>query len=88
MMEVYRIQGADAMQLREIAVNYASSPSANAIGLANSLYSFPKVSDMVEVFERCLKERGMEAELYTLQNAKPKPAPVVDEEMYPVQMAA
>lgn len=89
MMEVYRIQGADAMQLREIAVNYASSPAANAIDLANKLYRFPKVSEMVEVFEKALHARGMEAELYTLQNARRVPAPVVDETLNPdLPMAA
>jgi hypothetical protein len=89
MMEVYRIQGADAMQLREIAVNYASSPAANAIGLGHALYRFPKVSDMVEVFERCLRERGMEDVLYKLQNAEAANAPVIDETLNPdLPMAA
>lgn len=89
MMEVYRIQGADSMQLREIAVNYASSPAANAITLANSLYGFPRISEMKEVFERALGELGMEAQLYTLNNARPAPAPVVDETLNPdLPMAA
>jgi hypothetical protein len=83
MMEVYRIQNADSMQLREIAVNYASSPGANAIGLSNQLFGFPTVAKMVDVFEKCLQERGWEEVLYKLQNAKNEsfatPDPYVEE---------
>lgn len=80
MMEVYRIQGADADQLREIAVNYASSPSANAIGLSQHLYRFPSVGQMVNIFEKALAELGLEEDLYELQqSANDKEKDVVEE---------
>lgn len=57
-MEVAAIQGADPMKFREIAVNYASSPEANAIGLCHDLFRFPEVSGMVTELERVLREQG------------------------------
>lgn len=57
-MEVCRIQGADRMKFREIAVNYSSSPEANAIGLCYELFRFPKADTMKEVFEREMIKAG------------------------------
>lgn len=88
MMEVYRIQGADKMQLREIAVNYASSPSANAIGLSSMLFGFPTVNNMVNVFEKALQERGFEDVLYQLQNAKNESFATADPFVEEVKQAA
>jgi len=70
MMEVYQIQGADEMQLREIAVNYASSPAANAINLSHKLFRFPEVDQMAAVFEERLGEMGMVDELAELRRRR------------------
>lgn len=58
--EVYAIQGASPMKFREIAVNYASSTQANAIGLCHDLFRFPEISDMMAVFEKSMIEQGKE----------------------------
>jgi len=72
-MEVFAIQGADSMKFREIAVNYASSPQANAIGLSHDLFRFPLVSQMQSVFEKALVEKGKEELVKQLQENAPKP---------------
>lgn len=68
-MEVCAIQGADQMKFREIAVNYASSPEANAIGLCHNLFRFPEVDNMVSELERVLKLQGREDILATLHKS-------------------
>lgn len=57
-MEVCAIQGADPIKFREIGVNYASSPQANAIGLSHELFRFPLIEDMPAELERVLKQQG------------------------------
>lgn len=59
-IEVWEIQGASPDKFREIAVNYASSPTANAIGLCNALFKFPEADKLKEEFERLLIEDGKE----------------------------
>lgn len=71
-MEVVKIQGADRMKFREIAVNYASSPEANAIGLCNSLFRFPQADTVTSVFEEKLKEMGKEHVVQSLRRAPGK----------------
>ena len=68
MMEVYQIQGADASKFREIAVNYASSPQANAMGLCHDLFRFPLPDKLQEVFEDRMQQLGMTNELNMLKN--------------------
>ena len=70
-MEVCGIQGASATEFREIAVNYASSTQANAIGLCHSLFRFPEISDLVTTFEKVLVEKGLTELLAELQAKKP-----------------
>lgn len=71
-MEVFKIQGADAMKFREIAVNYASSPQANAISLCHDLFRFPETSNMREEFERVLIESGMADVVEEMRKALPQ----------------
>lgn len=66
-MEVTRIQGANRMKFREIAVNYASSPEANAIGLCYDLFRFPKAEGIQETFESHLLKMGKEDVLNQLK---------------------
>lgn len=70
MAEVYQIERADGMKLREIAVNYASSPQANALQLGNDLFQFPLPQEMVKVFEDVLIAQGKEDELAKLRAHK------------------
>lgn len=60
MMEVFQIQGADPLKFREIAVNYASSPEANAVQLCADLFRFPTFKTMQAEFERVIKETAPE----------------------------
>jgi len=57
-MEVYGIQGAGPSKFREIAVNYASSTQANAIGLCHDLFRFPEIDKIKQVFEAALINKG------------------------------
>lgn len=63
-MEVCRIEGLDDLELREIGVNLASSPQANAVGLSNLLFGFPHFSHMEQVLLDKLKENN---ELHLLE---------------------
>ncbi|UYE93482.1 DNA polymerase [Shewanella phage FishSpeaker] len=65
-MEVCKMQGKNEEEQREISINYACSPKANAIGLCNALFGFPLTEDVKEVFEAKLIELGMETELKKL----------------------
>lgn len=60
MMEVFQIQGAGPLKFREIAVNYASSPEANAVQLCADLFRFPTFKTMQAEFERVIKETAPE----------------------------
>lgn len=70
MAEVYGIQGADPMKFREIAVNYASSPQANAFGLAYDLFRFPLPDTLKEVFEQAMINMGKVEELNKIKETK------------------
>lgn len=59
-IEVCRIQGADPLKFREIAINYTSSPEANAVQLAHDLFRFPSFRNLEEVFMEKIKELGYE----------------------------
>ena len=67
-MEVWKIQGADDMKFREIAVNYASGVEANAMSLGYDLFRFPKIKDLQTVFETHMKKIGKEDVLDRLKN--------------------
>lgn len=54
MMEVFQIQGADPLKFREIAINYASSPEANAVQLCEDLFRFPNFDNVKAEFEKIL----------------------------------
>jgi len=58
-IEVCRMQGKDQFKQREISINYASSPEANAIGLCEELYHFPSYDSVQNVFERILEENNV-----------------------------
>jgi hypothetical protein len=58
MMEAYLIQGADPTKFREIAINYTSSPVANAVSLCHDLFRFPLYDNMVQVFEEKMAAMG------------------------------
>ena len=66
-MEVYAIQGANPMKFREIAVNYASSTQANAMGLSHDLFRFPQADKLQSDFEKGLEELGFGEMLKQLQ---------------------
>lgn len=62
-MEACKIEGLNALQFREVGVNYASSPQANAIGLCQTLHRFPGVEEIEKVYEDILnKEKGIDVE--------------------------
>lgn len=65
-MEVCKMQGKDGNKQREISINYASGPKANAIGLCHELFGFPLTENVKEVFEAKMKELGLEQELIEL----------------------
>jgi len=88
-MEVYKIQGADDMKFREIAVNYASSPTANAMGLCEDLFHFPSPAKLQEVFEALMIEKGREAELEEIKASKvPRQPRLNQSKPVPLQRAA
>lgn len=49
-VEACAIQGLNPLQFREVGVNYASSPKANAVSLCQTLHNFPGYEEMDEVF--------------------------------------
>ncbi len=51
-MEACRISGLTPLQFREIGVNYASSPKANAIKLAAILHGFPDLLQIEDYFDK------------------------------------
>ncbi len=57
-MEACKIEGLDRFQFREVGVNYASSPQANAIGLCKTLHRFPSLDELEAVYDRLMKERA------------------------------
>lgn len=64
MIEACQIQGLTPLQFREVGVNYASSPKANAIGLCKTLHNFPGVEDLTKQFPEMYKNHfGKELEL-------------------------
>jgi len=71
-MEVYAIQGANDMKFREIAVNYASSTQANAMGLSHDLFRFPQADKLQSDFEKGLEELGYGDMLKQLQESAAK----------------
>lgn len=50
-MEACRISGLNRFQFREVGVNYASSPKANAISLCQTLHKFPGVEEIEKVYD-------------------------------------
>lgn len=66
-MEVCKMQGKSPAKQREISINYACSPAANAISLCNELFNFPLTADAIDVFEAKLVELGLEEELKALK---------------------
>jgi hypothetical protein len=71
-MEVYAIQGANDMKFREIAVNYASSTQANAMGLSHDLFRFPQADKLQSDFEKGLEELGYADMLKQLRESAAK----------------
>lgn len=69
MLEAVQIQGADPMKFREIAINYTSSPEANAVQLSQDLFRFPGFKDMEQVFLDLVRLHGLEDELEKLKVA-------------------
>jgi len=69
-VETVKIEGADPNKFREIGVNFASSAEANAIGLCNSLFSFPEADKIKEEFERVMIEQGKEKLLEEIKAGK------------------
>lgn len=65
-LEVCKMQGKNADKQREISINYATSPKANAIGLCHELFGFPLTEEVVKVFEEKMKALGLEEELKKL----------------------
>lgn len=55
-LEVCRIEGLDELQLREVGVNLASSPQANAVGLSNMLFGLPHYGEMEETLIKLLEK--------------------------------
>ena len=49
-LEVCRIEGLDRLKFRELGVNFASSPIANATSLANTMFGLPQIGDMKEFY--------------------------------------
>lgn len=58
-IEVCRIQGKDPLKQREISVNYASSPEANAVMLCEELLGFPSYDTVIDVFEKLIEEQEL-----------------------------
>lgn len=67
-MEVCKMQGMDPNKQREVSINFASSPKANAISLSHDLFGFPLTENVQDVFETKLKELGLDDELKKLLN--------------------
>lgn len=59
-IEVCRMQGKDPLKQREISVNYASSPEANAVMLCEELVGFPSYDNVIEVFEDVINKSGFQ----------------------------
>lgn len=57
-MEACRIQGLNPLEFREVGVNYASSPKANAIGLCQTLHRFPGVEDIEKVYDELISKEA------------------------------
>lgn len=55
-MEACAIQGLNPLQFREVGVNYASSPKANAVSLCQTLHGFPGYEEMDNVFPALFEE--------------------------------
>lgn len=55
-MEACAIQGLNPLQFREVGVNYASSPKANAVSLCHTLHRFPSFEDMEDLFPAMFEE--------------------------------
>lgn len=55
-MEACAIQGLNPLQFREVGVNYASSPKANAVSLCETLHGFPGYEEMDNVFPILFEE--------------------------------
>lgn len=55
-MEACAIQGLNPLQFREVGVNYASSPKANAVSLCQTLHGFPGYEEMDNVFPVLFEE--------------------------------
>ena len=51
-MEACKIEGLNRFQFREVGVNYASSPKANALSLCTTLHRFPTITEIEQVYEK------------------------------------
>lgn len=49
-VEVCQIEGLDRIDFRRLGINYASSPTANATTLANTLFGLPNMTDIKEFY--------------------------------------
>lgn len=57
-IEVCKIQGQDRLGFRKVAVNYASSPKANAVYLCNALHGFPKLNELDKWWDKYENEKN------------------------------
>ncbi len=51
-MEACKIEGLNRFQFREVGVNYASSPKANALSLCTTLHRFPTITEIEKVYNK------------------------------------
>ena len=49
-IEVCQIQGLDRFEFRRLGVNYASSPTANATTLANTIFGLPNITEIKDFY--------------------------------------
>jgi hypothetical protein len=50
-VEVCEIEGLDRIEFRRLGVNYASSPTANAVTLCNTIFGMPQLTDINSFYE-------------------------------------
>lgn len=50
-LEVCEIEGLDRFEFRRVGVNYASSPTANAVTLCNTIFGMPQLTDINSFYE-------------------------------------
>lgn len=50
-LEVCEIEGLDRIEFRRVGVNYASSPTANAVTLCNTIFGMPQLTEINSFYE-------------------------------------